>query len=159
MTHYPTRVRYGLRLLVRLALQEDPWHLSMRDISVVEGISIKYLEQIVALLKPAGILESARGSRGGYALACDPSEISLDVVFEHLGGIASPAPCFMDGAVCDRMKICTTRPFWVQFDANVRSYLRSVTLADIVAQSAFIPPADPPAGTRRSFMDRSEAQY
>ena len=132
---YPTRVRYGLRLLVRLAMQGDDRHLSMAEIAQEEGVSVKYLEQIVSLLKPMGILQSVRGARGGYSLIRDPSEIPMDRIFASLGGLSSAVPCIDDKSVCKRSEICTTRPFWTGLDAQVRSYLHGVTLADIVASA------------------------
>ena len=135
MAHYPTRVRYGLRLLVRLALQDEARHLSIGDIAVEEGVSVKYLEQIVSLLKPLGVLTSIRGARGGYALTCDPATILMDQVFESLGGLSAPAPCFENPKTCSRINVCTTRPFWQDFDTYMRHYLHSTTLADIVARA------------------------
>ena len=133
MANYSTRVRYGLRLLVRLALQDNARHLSIGEVAVEEGVSVKYLEQIVSLLKPLGILTSIRGARGGYALLCDPAEVTMDKVFESLGGLAPSAPCFTNPASCGRINVCTTRPFWQDFDTYMRQYLERMTLADIVA--------------------------
>lgn len=135
MANYPTRVRYGLRLLVRLALQDEARHLSIGDVAVEEGVSVKYLEQIVSLLKPLGILISIRGARGGYSLVKDPAEVSMDRVFECLGGLSPAAPCFSDSSACGRVNVCTTRSFWQDFDTYMRNYLQSVTLADIVAKA------------------------
>ena len=135
MSHYPTRVRYGLRLLVRLALQSEARHLSIGEIALEEGVSVKYLEQIVSLLKPLGILTSVRGARGGYALVRDASEISMAQVFESLGGLSPAVPCFDDPQICSRIEVCTTRPFWHDFDAHVRAFLNRFTLADIAARA------------------------
>ena len=133
---FSTRVRYGLRLLVRLAIQDESRrHLSMNEIAQEESVSVKYLEQIVSLLKPLGILESVRGARGGYCLMCSPSDIHMDKVFEALGGLTAPAPCIDDSASCCRIEVCTTRPFWVDLDSFRRQYLHGITLADIVAAS------------------------
>ena len=132
---YPTRVRYGLRLLVRLAIQDESRRLSMNEIAQEEGVSIKYLEQIVSLLKPLGILESVRGARGGYCLVRNPAEISLDLVFESLGGLSPSAPCLDNTGICCRVEICTTKPFWQKLDDRMRNYLHSVSLADIVADA------------------------
>ncbi|MDL2210764.1 Rrf2 family transcriptional regulator [Desulfovibrio sp. OttesenSCG-928-O18] len=130
---YPTRARYGLRLLVRLAIQDDARHLSMADIAQEEGVSVKYLEQIVTLLKPLGILQATRGAKGGYALVRDPAEIYLDKVFASLGALDDPVPCFDDPTICARVDICTTRPFWMQLDHRMRDYLSGTSLADVVA--------------------------
>ena len=135
MANYSTRVRYGLRLLVRLALQDSARHLSIGEIAVEEGVSVKYLEQIVSLLKPLGILVSIRGAHGGYALVCEPSAVTIDKVFESLGGLAPSVPCITDPTACGRINVCTTRPFWHDFDTYMRQYLERMTLADIVAKA------------------------
>lgn len=127
----PTRVRYGLRLLVRLAIQGPEQRASMADIALEESISVKYLEQIVGMLKPLGLLAAVRGARGGYVLAKDPKEITLDVIFSCLGGLEGPVPCLCGGA-CDRVSVCTTRPFWEEFDRHVHDFLRGRTLKDLV---------------------------
>ena len=131
---YSTRVRYGLRFLVRLALQKDP-HLSMGDIAREEGVSIKYLEQIVGSLKPLGILEALRGAHGGYRLKCDPSSITMDKVFECLGGLSAIAPCYDNDNFCKRVDFCTTKPFWGRLDEHMRCFLCNTTLADVVAMA------------------------
>lgn len=132
----PTRVRYGLRLLVRLAVQGPERLSSMADIAVEENISVKYLEQIVSMLKPLGILTSVRGARGGYVLAKDPKKITLESIFVNLGGLDAPAPCMCKGKTnCDRTDICTTLPFWLEFDQHMRSFLRGKTLQDLVDQA------------------------
>ena len=133
MAFYPTRVRYGLRLIVRLAMQNRAQRLSIGGIAAEEGVSVKYLEQIVSLLKPLGILESIRGAHGGYVLAKDASDIYLDAVFRALGGLDVPAPCFENTVECQRMDICTTYPLWKELYTHMQSYLCSKTLADVVA--------------------------
>ncbi|MDR3073792.1 MAG: Rrf2 family transcriptional regulator [Deltaproteobacteria bacterium] len=130
---YSTRVRYGLRLLVRLALQGGSRRVSLSEVAREEGVSAKYLEQIVRLLKPLGILRSVRGIRGGYSLLTDPAAISMDRVFTSLGALEMPVPCGGDAIPCDRVDVCATRPFWMGLDGHMREYLRGISLADIVA--------------------------
>lgn len=130
---YPTRVRYGLRLLVRLAMQSSDQYVSMSEIAQEEGVSSKYLEQIVSLLKPMGILQAVRGAHGGYSLLRDAEEIFMDQVFDSLGALSFPVPCIGDSSFCERADLCTTRPFWADLDSCLRAYLSGVSLADIVA--------------------------
>lgn len=86
---YSTRTRYGLRFLINLAARPAGSCVQLAEIAREEGVSVKYLEQIVRVLRPAGILRSARGAKGGYALAKSPDAICMDEVFEHLEG---PSP-------------------------------------------------------------------
>ena len=76
-----TRSRYGLRLMIVLARGYGTGPRLLKEIADGEELSEKYLGQLVIPLKSAGYLNSVRGSRGGYELAVDPSEITpLDVV-------------------------------------------------------------------------------
>ena len=75
---YSTRTRYGLRFLINLAGRPAGACVQLAEIAREEGVSVKYLEQIVRVLRPAGILRSARGAKGGYALAKSPDAIRMD---------------------------------------------------------------------------------
>lgn len=90
---YSTRTRYGLRFLINLAGRPAGACVQLAEIAREEGVSVKYLEQIVRVLRPAGILRSARGAKGGYALAKSPDAIRMDEVFERLEGHISPVEC------------------------------------------------------------------
>ena len=67
-----TKGRYALRIMMDLANNENDEFISLKDISKRINISIKYLEQIVALLNKAGYVQTARGNNGGYKLAKKP---------------------------------------------------------------------------------------
>ena len=107
----------------------------MSEIAQEEGVSIKYLEQIVSLLKPLGILESVRGARGGYCLIKEPSAVSMIEIFQSLGGLSASSPCLENPDICSRIDICTTKPFWQKLDIHVHAYLAGVSLADVVADA------------------------
>ena len=64
-----TRGRYGLRALIDLAVHEEEEAVSIQSIAGRQGISESYLEQLVRLLKKAGLVRSVRGAGGGYRLA------------------------------------------------------------------------------------------
>lgn len=99
---YSTRTRYGLRFLINLAGRPAGSCVQLAEIAREEGVSVKYLEQIVRVLRPAGILRSARGAKGGYALAKSPDVICMDEVFEHLEGHISPVECLYGTKNCER---------------------------------------------------------
>lgn len=125
---YSTRTRYGLRFLINLASRPEGTCVQLGEIAREEGVSVKYLEQIVRVLRPAGLLRSVRGARGGYALARAPRDISMEEVFEHLEGHLLPVDCLGPDASCGRAAGCPTRRFWQAFDAHTRGFLRGVTL-------------------------------
>ena len=124
---YSTRTRYGLRFLINLAGRPAGSCVQLAEIAREEGVSVKYLEQIVRVLRPAGILRSARGAKGGYALAKSPDE-----VFEHLEGHISPVECLYGTKNCEREGACPTRCFWRELDEHMRMFLKGMTLARFV---------------------------
>ena len=130
---FSTRTRYGLRFLLRLARQPAGALTHLGQVAKAESISQGYLEQIVRALRPLGILRSARGAGGGYALAMPPGEINLESVFQHLEGEISPVRCLSGrGAPCARQAQCSSRGFWGELDAHVRDFLRRRTLQDVL---------------------------
>lgn len=125
---YSPRTRCGLRFLINLASRPEGSCVQLGEIAREEGVSVKYLEQIVRILRPAGLLRSVRGARGGYALARPPRDISMEEVFEHLEGQLSPVDCLGPDAPCGRAAGRPTQWFWKAFDAHARGFLRGVTL-------------------------------
>ncbi len=134
VVRYSTRTRYGLRFLVNLASRPEGACVQLAEIAREEGISAKYLEQIVRTLRPSGILKSSRGARGGYALARPASEIFMDEVFGYLEGHTAPVECLCAGSSCSRKRACSTREFWMEMDRQIRIFLACVPLARFVEQ-------------------------
>ena len=129
---FSTRTRYGLRFRLRLAAQPQGSLLQLGQVAREENISSGYLEQIVRALRPMGVLRAVRGSGGGYALAKAPADINMEEVFQHLEGEISPVRCLSKGRSCQREKHCSTRGFWSELDAHIRSFLQQRTLQEII---------------------------
>lgn len=72
-----TQVRYGIRILLDLAMHQSNGVVQMRDIAERQSISLKYLEQLVRPFKQAGFVKSRRGRNGGHILAKSPDTINL----------------------------------------------------------------------------------
>ena len=88
-----TKGRYGLRALVDLARYCGEEPVSISSISAREDISERYLEQLMSLLRKAGLVKSIRGAAGGYVLARPAGEISVGDVLRALEGNLEPAEC------------------------------------------------------------------
>ena len=84
-----TKVRYGARAMLELALHYQEGPASLSQIAAAQEISEKYLELLFASLRSAGLVHSQRGARGGYTLARPPEQITLRDIF---GALASPEP-------------------------------------------------------------------
>ena len=92
-----------------------------------QQISPKYLEQVVAVLRPAGLVESVRGSEGGYRLARPASQITAWDIYAAVDGSVAVVDCGAGGA-CKRKGKCAAQELWGQVDRGIRSVLESRTL-------------------------------
>jgi len=127
-----TRTRYAVRALIELALNEGNKPLQLKIIAERQGISIKYLEQLIAVLRSAGFVRSIRGSKGGYLLAKEPDQIVLNGVFHCLEGNVNTAECVEDENYCGRAADCAARQVWTKVQQAIEEVLQSITLQDLV---------------------------
>ena len=130
-----TRTRYGIRAIVELAQHEGQRPLQLRAIAERQDISVKYLEQLMGLLRSAGLVRSVRGSKGGYALARPPSQIRLSEVFHCLEGPVTTTECVEDEDYCRRSADCATREVWIEVETAINRVLDSITLHDMVEKT------------------------
>lgn len=134
-----TKTRYGLRFMVDLAQNGDDGAVAMKDVAERQGISKKYLEQVVSPLVDAGLLEVKRGNRGGFLLARPAEEITLaDVVGASEDGIEL-MDCLSCLGTCERDADCLARDVWGGLQNVITDYLESRTLADIVNKASDVP--------------------
>jgi Rrf2 family cysteine metabolism transcriptional repressor len=127
-----TRTRYGIRAILELAENYGNGSLQLKKIAEDQGISIKYLEQLIAILKSAGIVNSTRGSKGGYILAKSPKEIKLSDCFNCLEGPIVTVECVENESYCTKTSDCITRQVWSEIQKAVMSILESYTLQDLI---------------------------
>jgi len=127
-----TRTRYGIRAMLELAENYGEGPLQIRVIANRQDISIKYLEQLMAILRSGGFVRSIRGSKGGYILSKVPAQIKLDELFTCLEGTVVAVECVEDENFCARAADCVTRQVWAQVQAAMVKVLQSMTLQDLV---------------------------
>jgi Rrf2 family protein len=124
--------RYALRLMVDLAQHDSGDWIALKDISGRQGISVKYLEQIVSGLSRAGLLRSSRGASGGYQLTRPAEQYTAGEIIRALEGPLAPVACLdQEPNRCPRREDCPTLPLWEGLYKVVNQYLDSFTLADI----------------------------
>jgi Rrf2 family protein len=141
---FSTKTEYGVRVMVELARRsgEDP--VPLAEIASTGGLPLAYLEHLVARLRKAGLVDSRRGSRGGYLLARSPTEITMAEVVEALEGAIAPIECISeapDGSiVCSRESdpahVCPTKLLWTRVRFAIVRTLQETTLADVVLSHA-----------------------
>jgi len=129
-----TRVQYGTRALLDLALHAGGTTVPLKRIAERQEISLQYLEHLVAPLISAGIINSVRGPRGGIKLVRRPEEIKLSELYDLLEGNQVPVDCLRDSSACSRYDFCVTRDVWAEIDSAVQNVLGGTTLADLVAK-------------------------
>jgi len=127
-----TRTRYGIRAILELAENYGNGPLQLRVIARDQGVSVKYLEQLMAMLKAAGIVRSIRGSKGGYILAKTPGQIKVSECFQCLEGSLITTECVEDESFCERTSDCIARQVWTEVQEAVMGVLQSMTLQDLV---------------------------
>lgn len=130
-----TKGRYALRLMLDLAIHQGGGPVSLKTVSARQGITVKYLEQIVPCLSRAGYLKSYRGIGGGYLLAKSPEEYRIGDILRTAESSLAPTACVSGLQSCDRCEDCLTRPFWIGLDQAIADYVNSVTLADLLRQN------------------------
>lgn len=129
-----TRGRYSLRMMIDLAQHYNEGFIALKDISNRQGISKKYLEQIVPFLNRSNLLNANKGHMGGYQLARDPASITVREIFECAEGSLTPVSC-MDNVpnCCERAGQCLTLPIYEGLYDVIQKYLDGITLQDILS--------------------------
>lgn len=127
-----TKGRYALRLMLDLAVNNTGGYIPIKRIAERQGISEKYLEQIITQISRAGFVRSVRGSQGGYQLAKPPEEYTVGMILRLMEGELSPVACLDDSSGCDRPDRCVTIEVWQEIKEAIENVVDNVTLADLV---------------------------
>lgn len=132
-----TKGRYGLRAMIDLAEFSEAGPVSISSISQRQGISERYLEQLMAKLKKAGLVESIRGAGGGYRVQGDPGRISVGDILRALEGSLEAVTCaaFHDDESCEAQDICATKYVWKKINESIRITVDGIDLAQLVEES------------------------
>lgn len=125
-----TRTRYAMRAMLELADNYGKGPLQTRVIAQHQEISVKYLEQLMAVLKSAGLIRSQRGAKGGYILSTTPDKIKLSDVFDVFEGPVMTVECVANENYCARAAECIARQVWSEVQSAMKKVLESITLQD-----------------------------
>lgn len=131
-----TKGRYATRVMLDLALHDTGECIKAKDIAARQGISEKYLEQIISILNKAGYVKSVRGAQGGYRLAKAPKEYTVGMILRLTEGSLAPVACLEDGAdACERWDTCETLDVWRDLYGAINQVVDSVTIADLAEKA------------------------
>ncbi len=128
-----TRGRYAVRVMLDLALDSTGECIKVKEIAGRQGISEKYLEQIIAILNKAGYVKSVRGAQGGYRLTMEPKDYTVGMILRLTEGSLAPVACVEDQAEpCERCDTCETMGVWKEVYDAVNQVVDNVTIADLM---------------------------
>jgi Rrf2 family protein len=122
--------------------------LSLAEISRREGMPLAYLEQLVAPIRRAGVVDGTRGLHGGYRLARPPQEVTVLEIVELMEGPVAPVECLAEGyepGSCQREPDCLSRPLWGRLQLAVKEVLGGTTLLDLMREPDAVGPECPVA--------------
>ena len=127
-----------MRLMVDLARSYGTGTVSLHAVAEREELPEAYLEQLVAVLRKAGLVTGKRGAGGGYILAREPAQITAGDVVRALEGPIEPQVCTAEGDPvlnCVREQDCGTRAVWHKLQATIARALDGMTLEQIARQT------------------------
>ena len=128
-----TKGRYALRLMVDLAQCKQGENVALKEVAARQGISLKYLEQIITVLTKAGYVLSARGSNGGYRLAHEPEYYTVGMILRLTEGSLAPVACLEGNEnTCDRREQCSTLFVWEKLRRLLTMLLTTLLLPTLL---------------------------
>lgn len=131
-----TKGRYGLRVMIELALNLGQGPILTETIAKNQQISEKYIHLLVRQLKDSGLIKAARGRNGGYFIAREPDEITVLEVVNAMEGKITVVECTSNSAYCDRDDCCIARDLWTTLSEVIEEALEKVTIGELARQQA-----------------------
>ena len=129
-----TKGRYALRTMIDLAMNDTGENISIKAIAARQGISTKYLEQIISTLNKAGYVKSERGANGGYRPTKKPEEYTVGMILRLTEGSLAITTCTQDEQnLCERYGCCTTVKVWEKINKAISDVVDNITIADLAA--------------------------
>ena len=126
--------RYAVMAMADLAKNNDKTPISLSEISLRQGISLSFLEQLFLRLKKNNLVLSSRGSRGGYVLSKSPEEIKLSSIINAVDEKIKTVKCKKESKRgCNGKSIkCITHDLWDDLENHINDFFRKNTLKDII---------------------------
>ena len=128
-----TRGRYALRVMMDLAQNQGDEFVPMKDVAQRQNLSLKYLEQILPILKQNKMVKGIQGKGGGYRLTREPRDYVIGDILRVTEKDLAPVSCLVKGAEeCELKASCKTIGFWEGLNDVINTYIDSKTLADLL---------------------------
>lgn len=124
-----TKGRYAVTAMMDLAIHEQDKPVTLAEISVCQGISLSYLEQLFAKLRKNGLVEGVRGPGGGYRLASPSDQITIAQVISAVDEEVDVKRC-RGNEDCQNGERCLTHDLWEDLSKQLYDFLDGITLAN-----------------------------
>ena len=126
--------RYAVMAMADLAKNHDPRPVSLNEISLRQGISILYLEQLFLKLKQNRLVHSTRGSHGGYVLSKTPDQIKLSNIIYAVNEEVKTLKCNKNSKKgCNGKSVkCITHSLWDELGEHINSFFEQKSLEDVL---------------------------
>lgn len=131
-----TKIRYGIRLMIDLAQHQGQGWVLLKDIARRQGISQKYLWQVVSPLKAGKLVISGRGAKGGYSLAKPAESISINEITKIMDDQFTPVACLENSKGCRRSGKCAAQDLWEELGRKIEDFLDSISLQEMALRQA-----------------------
>lgn len=137
MFYFSVKGEYAVRAILVLSLHPGKDPLQVKSIAQKEGISFRFLEQVMSLLKKRGLVESVRGPHGGYRLTKSPGEILLGDVLQAIEGSLTPMEpsekrqSKRSGFDKKRIEEVVLQEVWSEVNASLKDHLDSISFEDL----------------------------
>ena len=132
-----TKGHYGVQAMFDLAQHFGEGPISLKSVAERQDLSEHYLEQLIAVLRKAGLVKSMRGAQGGYILAKDPVDIKVGDIIRVLEGPIAPVECVNDEdpEQCMKAEFCITRNVWEKVRKSIEEVIDTISLADMCKEA------------------------
>lgn len=126
--------RYAVTAMLDVALHAKVGPVPLADISLRQGISLSYLEQLFARLRKHGLVQSVRGPGGGYQLGLDAADISVSAVISAVDESVDATRC-QGKSDCQSGAKCLTHSLWTDLSDRIEDFLTNITLGELVRKN------------------------
>jgi Rrf2 family protein len=126
-----TKVRYGMRAMIELAMNNEGTGLLQKEIAERQEIPLKYLDKIISELKSAGLVVNVAGKKSGYQLSRKASKISVYDIYNAFEGKLTIIQCINENASCCRNAHCASQELWDKMNTEIEATMIVRTLEQL----------------------------
>jgi len=125
------KTRYGIRTMIEIGMNDGP--IFQKDIAKKQELTEKFLDQIIAGLKKANLIQNSAGKKSGYILSHPSDEITAYDIYNALEPSVHVIGCLCDNEYCTKDD-CASKGLWAGLNEQIKEYMESKNLSSLIAQ-------------------------